>query len=227
MDRAPSFYPTSEVLRMHPDWPLLRPRTPQEQSESEWTAYSRTSSRSSSYHDMSNDAPPDRPNWPFPTRTSSLACHPAGDGYAGSIHEVPWRSPPNLTSAFDSDSEDEDDKPRRLVRRLRKKSSSPKSGVDRPIFMRSVDEESRSLSQGQHGRKDSAAHGSRKVSIPTAVPDSCMSPHILMPEQWSILLPRMSKSNPKSEKKPKSDKNSGARKSTPRFLYIDHVPRPV
>jgi hypothetical protein len=171
MDRTPPFYPTSEVLRMHPDWPLLRPRTPPRRSESEWTAYSRTSSRSSSYNDMSNDAPHSRPNWPFPTRTSSLASHLAGDGYAGSLGEAPWRNPPNLTSAFDSDSEDEDDKPRRLARKLKKKSSSPKDGVDRHIFLRSVDEETHSLSQSQHSSKDPTIHRSRKVSIYT-VPSS-------------------------------------------------------
>ena len=164
MDRAPSFYPTSEVLRIHPDWPLLRPRTPPVHSESDWSEYSRTSSRTSSYHDISNDLPHNRPNWPFPARSSSLGYHLACNGYAGSIHEAPWRSPPNLTSAFDSDSEDEDDKPRRLVRKLKKKSSPTKGTVDRHRFMRPADDETRSLSQSTHSRKDSTMHGSRKVS---------------------------------------------------------------
>ncbi|KAI9857673.1 MAG: hypothetical protein M1813_008093 [Trichoglossum hirsutum] len=200
MERAPPFYPTSEVLRIHPDWPLLRPRTPAEYSESEWTAYSRASSRSSSYQDISNSASHSRPNWPFPTRTSSLASHLTGDGYLSSIHGS-WGNPPNLTSAFDSDSEDEDDKPRRLVRKLRKKSSSPKGGVDRHVFMRSVDEETHSLSQGQHSGKDSARHSSRK---------------------WSIFLPKIPKSTSKSEKQ-KSDKNLDARRSSPRFFYAENA----
>ncbi|KAI9779810.1 MAG: hypothetical protein M1839_007123 [Geoglossum umbratile] len=198
MDRTPSFYPTSEVLRMHPDWPLLRPRTPPVHSESEWTEYSRTSSRTSSYYDISSDPSPNRPNWPFPARSSSLGSHLAGNGYAGSLHEVPWRSPPNLISAFDSDSEDEDDKPRRLVRKLKKKSSPTKAAVDRHRIIRPADDETHSLSQGQHGSKDSTIHGSRK---------------------WSILLPKMSKSNPKPEKKSKSDKNLDSRKARARFFY--------
>ncbi|KAI9769355.1 MAG: hypothetical protein M1840_004056 [Geoglossum simile] len=198
MDRAPSFYPTSEVLRMHPDWPLLRPRTPPVHSESEWTEYSRTSSRTSSFHDTSNDLPDDRPNWPFPARSSSLGYHLVGSGYVGSLHETAWRSPPNLTSAFDSDSEDEDDKPRRLVRKLKKKSSPTKAAVDRHRSMRPADEDTHSLSQGTHSRKDSTMHGSRK---------------------WSILLPRMSKSNPKPEKKSKSDKDLDSRKPGAKFFY--------
>jgi hypothetical protein len=165
MDRTPSFYPTSEVLRMHPDWPLVRPRTPPAHPESDWTEYSRTSSRTSSYYDMSSEPSPNRPHWPFPARSSSLGSHLAGNGYVGSLHEVPWRSPPNLISAFDSDSEDEDDKPRRLVRKLKKKSSPTKVAVDRHRIIRPADDETHSLSQGRHGSKDSTMHGSRKVNI--------------------------------------------------------------
>ncbi|KAH0563298.1 hypothetical protein GP486_002138 [Trichoglossum hirsutum] len=217
MDRAPPFYPTSEVLRIHPDWPLLRPRTPTEHSESEWTAYSRTSSRSSSYLDVSNAALHSRPNWPFPARTSSLGSHLTGDGYSGSIN-TSWGNPPNLTSAFDSDSEDEDDKPRRLVRKLKKKTSSSKSVVDRRIFTRSVDEETHSLSQDQRSGKDSARHYCRKVSIHTT---NRMPLRILICKQWSLFLPKMPKSISKSEK-PKSDKNLDARRSSRRFFYSEN-----